>query len=64
VESLARRLGGFREGDKVEVTDGTCKGFDGPVLQIDESGLKATVEFDVFGRPTPVELLVWQIVKS
>jgi transcription antitermination factor NusG len=62
--SLHRRFGVFREGDEVEVTDGTFKGFDGPVLQIDESGLKATVEFDVFGRPTPVELLVWQILRS
>jgi transcription antitermination factor NusG len=48
----------LREGDAVQVTSGVFKGFDGTVRQIDESGLKATLEIELYGRSTPVELLV------
>lgn len=43
-------------GDKVRVVDGPFSGFSGVVVEIAKDG-RISVEIDLFGRPTPVDML-------
>ena len=51
----------FKVGDKVNVTDGPLAGFIGDIEAIDNALGKAKVIVSMFGRPTPVELELYQI---
>lgn len=47
----------FRKGEKVRATEGPFASFSGSVISCRQDGRgDAVVEFDVFGRPTPVTL--------
>jgi transcriptional antiterminator NusG len=48
-------------GDRVMVSDGPFKGFEGIISEI--NGEKVSVEVKIFGRNTPVELTLTQIEK-
>jgi transcriptional antiterminator NusG len=50
-------------GDAVAVSEGTFESFEGTVHSIDKEHGKVTVEIEIFGRLTPVELEYWQIKK-
>ncbi len=50
-------------GEPVKVMDGPFASFDAMVVAIDGEGHRVTVEVDIFGRKTPVELDVAQIEK-
>lgn len=51
----------FKVGDKVNVTDGPLSGFIGDIEAINPELGKAKVIVSMFGRPTPVELELYQI---
>jgi len=50
-------------GDRIKITDGPFKDFDGKVSEIDEEKGKVKVLVNMFGRDTPVELDSLQIKK-
>ncbi len=53
----------FDEGEKIRVIDGAFNGFEGFVKEIDVEKEKISVEVDIFGRKTPVELSFMQVEK-
>jgi len=71
VETLQKRMGvkepqfkiDFQINDRVKITDGPFKDFDGKVSEIDEERGKVKVLVNMFGRDTPVELDSLQIKK-
>lgn len=54
----------FASGDMVIVRDGSFQGYEGIVDKIDEKKCMATVDIMLFGRPTPVDIEVWQLEKT
>lgn len=54
---------GFEEGDTVSVTAGVWAGTVGVIKKIDESRQSVTINVDMFGRETPVELSFTEIKK-
>ncbi|MBX4211255.1 MAG: transcription termination/antitermination protein NusG [Candidatus Yanofskybacteria bacterium] len=50
-------------GDRVKITDGPFKDFDGKVAEVDEGKGRIKVLVTIFGRETPVELDFLQIKK-
>ena len=51
-------------GDTVKITEGPFKDFSGTVDAIDEEKEKLTVNVQIFGRATPVELFMTQVEKA
>ena len=52
----------FNVDDTVKVTDGPFQGQVGQVSVVDPKG-KLTVEVQIFGRKTPVDVEYWQVEK-
>ena len=46
----------FREGDSVQLVRGVFESFEGTIVRIDRESGKVTVEIEIFGRITPVEV--------
>lgn len=71
VESLMKRMGveepkykiDVEVGDRVKITDGPFKDFDGKISEIDMEKGRVKVLVTIFGRETPVELDFLQIKK-
>jgi transcriptional antiterminator NusG len=71
IEILKQRMGAkepqykidFRVGDRVKITDGPFRDYEGKVAQVDEERGKVKVLIALFGRDTPVELDSLQIKK-
>lgn len=71
VEELKKRMGAEKphykinisKGDLVRIMDGSFKGLEGKVAEIDEQRGKVKVLVDLFGRETPVELDSLQVKK-
>jgi len=71
VEGLMKRMGveepkykiDVALGDRVKITDGPFKDFDGKVSEIDMERGRIKVLITIFGRETPVELDFLQIKK-
>ena len=53
----------FTIGDRVRVREGTFQSYEGEVIEIDETSGRITVDMNIFGRISPVELENWQIEK-
>jgi transcriptional antiterminator NusG len=53
----------FKEGDKVQVTEGNFKDFTGTVEEVDEDNEQLQVFVEIFGRPTSVEFEFNQVEK-
>jgi transcriptional antiterminator NusG len=51
----------FKVGDSVKVIDGPFKEFNGLVQEINDSN-RIKVNVNIFGRPTPIELSMHQIL--
>lgn len=49
--------------DKVEIMDGALNGFIGTIISVDVEAEKCRVMVEMFGRETPVDLLLTQIKK-
>lgn len=54
----------FNVGDVVKINDGAFASFTGTIKEINLEKEKMTVEVQIFGRPTPVELSFLQAVKA
>ena len=71
VETLLKRMGveepkykiDVEVGDRVKITDGPFKDFDGKISEIDMEKGRVKVLVTIFGRETPVELDFLQIKK-
>lgn len=71
VESLLKRMGvdepkykiDVQVGDRVKITDGPFKDFDGKIAEIEPEKGRVKVLVTIFGRETPVELDFLQIKK-
>lgn len=71
VETLMKRMGveepkykiDVEVGDRVKITDGPFKDFDGKISEIDMEKGRVKVLVTIFGRETPVELDFLQIKK-
>ena len=71
IDTLMKRMGvdepkykiDVAVGDRIKITDGPFKDFDGKVSEIDEARGKVKVLVSIFGRETPVELDFLQIKK-
>ena len=53
----------FNVGDQVKITDGPFASFTGTIKEINVEKEKLSVEVQIFGRPTPVELSYLQAEK-
>jgi transcriptional antiterminator NusG len=51
-------------GDDVRVINGPLEGFDGRVEEINTEKKKVIVSFMMFGRETPVELELTQVIRQ
>ena len=63
-EKLVRIKQTYAIGDTVKITEGPFKDFSGTVDAIDEEKEKLTVNVQIFGRATPVELNMTQVEKA
>lgn len=54
----------FAVGENVRVKEGPFENFEGKVMEINEKKGAVKVSMEVFGRPTNVELEVWQLEKA
>lgn len=54
----------YKVGDTVKVIEGAIEGFEGTVLELDTENNKVTVSVSMFGRETPVELELDQVVAA
>ena len=54
----------FNVGDTVKITEGPFATFTGAIDNIDEEKEKLTVNVQIFGRATPVELSMTQVEKA
>ena len=52
---------GFSPGDQVKVNEGNFENFEGEVVSLDELTGRVTIEINIFGRATPLELESWQL---
>ena len=48
-------------GARVRIADGTFENFEGDVIAVDNENDRITTIVNIFGRPTPIELEVWQV---
>lgn len=62
-EKQVRVKQSFDIGDRVKINDGAFATFEGVVKEINNEKEKLTVEVQIFGRPTPVELTFLQAEK-
>ena len=53
----------YKVGDRVRVNEGNFQSLEGDVDSIDESNGRITVNLNMFGRSTPVQLDHWQVEK-
>ncbi len=53
----------YNIGDNVKVTEGPFASFTGSIKEINEEKEKLSVEVQIFGRPTPVEVSFTQVEK-
>jgi len=53
----------FKSGEAVRVKEGPFKNFTGTIEETNSEKGKMKVMISIFGRPTPVELEVWQVEK-
>jgi transcription termination/antitermination protein NusG len=53
----------FVRGDQVKIVDGTFKGHEGRVVDVNMQDGLVRVELIQFERPVPVELEFWQVEK-
>ena len=53
----------FEEGDWVEVIDGAWKGTESPIVSVNVGKQIVTINVDMFGRETPVELSFTEVKK-
>ena len=54
----------FNVGDAVKITDGAFASFAGTIKDINLEKEKLSVEVQIFGRPTPVEVTFLQVEKA
>lgn len=54
----------YNVGDVVKITDGAFATFSGTIKEINEEKEKLSVEVQIFGRPTPVEVSFMQAEKA
>jgi len=54
----------YNLGDSVKITDGAFASFTGTIKEINLEKEKLSVEVQIFGRPTPVELSFLQVEKA
>ena len=54
----------FNIGDAVKITDGPFASFTGTIKEINLEKEKLSVEVQIFGRPTPVEVTFLQVEKA
>ena len=54
----------FNAGDVVKITDGAFASFTGTIKDINLEKEKLSVEVQIFGRPTPVEVTFLQVEKA
>jgi len=54
----------FNVGDAVKITDGPFASFTGTIKEINLEKEKLSVEVQIFGRPTPVEVTFLQVEKA
>lgn len=54
----------FNIGDVVKITDGAFATFSGTIKEINMEKEKLSVEVQIFGRPTPVEVTFLQVEKA
>ena len=54
----------FNVGDVVKITDGAFATFSGTIKEINLEKEKLSVEVQIFGRPTPVEVTFLQVEKA
>ncbi len=60
-ESPALANMGFKQGDKVKLTEGPFENFEGVVDEINTQKGTVRVIVTIFGRPTPIEIEYWQV---
>lgn len=60
-EKSVRVRQSFNLGDVVKITDGAFASFSGTIKEINEEKEKLSVEVQIFGRPTPVEVNYLQV---
>lgn len=51
----------IESGSRVRICEGTFESFEGTVEQIEPFAGKVRVIITIFGRETPVELMIWQV---
>ena len=54
----------FSVGERVKVIEGPFANFSGRIQEVNDEKGKLTVEISIFGRPTPLELDVFQIERE
>jgi transcriptional antiterminator NusG len=54
----------FEIGDLVKVVEGPFGSFGGKVIETDAKHQTTTLEVEIFGRPTPLEMENWQLEKD
>lgn len=64
VEVPSHVLPAFKAGDVVKICDGAFDGFTGSVGGVDVAVNRVTVLIEIFGRPTPVDLELWQVEQA
>lgn len=62
--NVTRLESGFEAGERVRVTDGPFKGFEGEIEEIYNEKGSLMVRVEIFGRMTPVELTFNQVSKA
>jgi transcriptional antiterminator NusG len=50
-----------KKGDWIRVTEGTFENHQGVVDSVDEQSGRVSVIIEIFGRPTLVEVMHWQL---
>lgn len=64
IEEPSHNFPAFKCGDRVKICDGAFDGFTGSVGGVDLSVNRVTVLIEIFGRPTPVDLELWQVEQA
>ena len=63
-EKQTRIRQSFNEGEQVKITEGPFASFTGTIKEISLEKEKLTLEVQIFGRPTPVEVNFLQVEKA